>query len=138
MYCKIPDNFGQWRNIGIYFICTAKFLTFLDSGGISYDLFYLYCKIPDNSKHWGILGSIFFTPKFLIILEGGGILGSILFVLQNFWHFWKVEEFRIYFICTAKFMNSWNHESMPWASTWNWNIISNVHQLLTNIQRRNI
>ena len=38
-------------------------------------------------------------------LDDGGILGSILFVLQNSWHFWTVEEYlRIYFICTAKFL----------------------------------
>jgi hypothetical protein len=30
--------------------------------------------------------------------------GSILFVLQNSWNFWTVEEFWTYFICTAKFM----------------------------------
>ena len=30
---------------------------------------------------------------------------KILFVLQNSWHFWTVEEYlRIYFICTAKFL----------------------------------
>ena len=45
LYCKVPDNFGLWRNIRIYFICTAKFLTFLDGGGISKDLFFLYCKL---------------------------------------------------------------------------------------------
>ena len=73
--CKWPwtqDCSRWWRNIRIYFICTAKFLTFWD---------------------------------------GGGILGSILFVLQNFLHFMKVEEYiRIYFICTAKFLTFWTVE----------------------------
>jgi hypothetical protein len=44
----------------------------------------LYCKIPDIFGRWRNLG-------------------SILFVLQNSQHFWTVEEFRIYFVCTAKF-----------------------------------
>ena len=63
LYCKISDIFGrwrnivgsilfvlqdsdifrQWRNIRIYFICTTKFLTFLDGGGVL-DLLYMYCK----------------------------------------------------------------------------------------------
>ena len=34
------------EDFGIYSICTSKFLTFSDDGGIQ-DLFYLYCKIPD-------------------------------------------------------------------------------------------
>ena len=47
----------------IYFICTAKFLTFLDRGGIL-DLSYFYCKISD-------------------IFGRRRNFGSILFVLQN-------------------------------------------------------
>ena len=80
-------TFGWWRNFGsilfvqqnsrhfwtveefwIYSICTAKFLTFLDVGGIL-DLFYLYCKISDifgqNSWHFCTM------------------VGSFLFVLQK-------------------------------------------------------
>ena len=77
LYCKIPDIFGwwskilgsilfslesswQWRNIMIYSICTEKFLTFLDGGGIQ-DLFYLYCKIPDIFRGWRNLGSILYV-----------------------------------------------------------------------------
>jgi hypothetical protein len=41
-------------------ICTAKFLTFLDSGGIL-DLFYLYCKIHDIFGQWWNFGSILFV-----------------------------------------------------------------------------
>ena len=86
LHCKISDIFGQWRNSGsilfvlqnfrhfwtveefrIYFICTAKFRTFMDGGGF-WDLFYLYFKIPDVFGRWWNSG-------------------SILFVLQNSWHF---------------------------------------------------
>ena len=43
------------------------------------------CKIPDIFGRWRNSG-------------------SILFVLQYSWHFWTVEEFWIYFICTSKFL----------------------------------
>ena len=51
---------------GIYFIFTVKFLTFSDGGGIFWDLLYLYCKISDIFRWWR------------------NILGSTLFILQNF------------------------------------------------------
>ena len=47
----------------IYFICTAKFLTSLDGGGIL-DLFYLYCKIWMSTKYY-LLDSIH-VPKILL------------------------------------------------------------------------
>ena len=56
-----PYKFVQ--EFWVYYICTAKFLTFLDGGGIL-DLFYVYCKIPD-------------------IFGRRRNFGSILFVLQN-------------------------------------------------------
>ena len=61
------DGGGIW----IYFNWTLKYLTFLHSGGIL-DVFWLYCKIPDISGCWRNFG-------------------SILFVLQNSWHFWMLE-----------------------------------------------
>ena len=60
IYLKIPDIFGQWRNTvgSTLFVHTAKFLTFLDGGGICKDLFYMYWKIPDIFGRWrNILGS---------------------------------------------------------------------------------
>ena len=62
----------------IYFICTAKFLTLLDGGGIL-ELFHLYCKISD-----------FFGQR--------RKFGCILIILQNSQHFWMFEKFWIYSI----------------------------------------
>ena len=86
IFKNLQNSWHFWtvEEFRIYFICTAKFLTFSDGGGIQ-DLSYLYCKIPDISRRWRNLG-------------------SILFVLQNSWHFWTVVDFEIYSICTAKFL----------------------------------
>ena len=86
IFKNLQNSWHFWtvEEFRIYFICTAKFLTFSDGGGIQ-DLSYLYCKIPDISRRWRNLG-------------------SILFVLQNSRHFWTVVDFEIYFICTAKFL----------------------------------
>ena len=44
-------HFWKVEEFWIYFICTAKFLTSLDGGGIL-DLFYLYCKIWISTKYY--------------------------------------------------------------------------------------
>ena len=73
--------------------------------GIYLDLFistenYLSLKL-EKHEVLGILGCILFAQQ---NSDGGGILGPILFVLQNYLHFWRGEEFlRIYLICTAKY-----------------------------------
>ena len=73
--------------------------------GIYLDLFistenYLSLKL-EKQEVLGILGCILFAQQ---NSDGGGILGPILFVLQNYLHFWRGEEFlRIYLICTAKY-----------------------------------
>ena len=74
------------EDFGIYSICTSKFLTFSDDGGIQ-DLFYLYYKIPD-------------------IFGRCRNVGSILFVLQNSRHFWTVEDFQdLFSLCCKIFDN---------------------------------
>ena len=60
-----------------------KKTAFLKGGGIL-DLFYLYCKIPDILGHWWSFG-------------------SISLVLQNYWKFLMVEEFWIYFFVLQNF-----------------------------------
>ena len=75
---RTVEDYGR-----INFICTAKFQTFLDGGGICKDLFYMSWKIPDIFGWWR------------------NILGSTLFVLQNSWHFRRLrtlyfQNFRIW------------------------------------------
>ena len=105
------------------FICNAKFLTFLDGGGICKDLFHMYCKIHGFFLHWrNILESTFSYCKILDFFRWWrDLVGSTLFVLQNsivqkfrshignssikkfITHIRNSRIFRIYFICTAKF-----------------------------------
>ena len=60
----------------------------------------MYCKIPDIFRQWrNMVGSILF------VLQNAWhfcmMVGSILFVLQNSWHFQVMEKYvMIYFICT--------------------------------------
>ena len=75
------------EELWIYLICTAKFLTFLDGGGIL-DLFFLTLKYLTFLVSGGIL-DVFWL--YCIIPDSSGCwrnFGSILFVLQNPWHFW--------------------------------------------------
>ena len=102
LYCKIPDIFGwwskilgsilfllesswQWRNIIIYLICTEKFLTFLDGGGISQGLFF----VLQNSyifEQWRYIRIYSIcTAKFLTFLDGGGIL-DLLYLYCKFYY----------------------------------------------------
>ena len=79
IYCKIPDIFGQWRNI--------------------WDLLYLYCKIPDIFWRWkNMVGSIFYVLQNFWRFIGGGIFWGLLYLYRKIPDidktdsFWKWQE----------------------------------------------
>ena len=104
---------------------------FLDGGGIL-DLFYWYFFRNYFFSTWPSINTKASSNTCSLAVRSSHREVIYLKKINQNQHFLKV-----YFICTAKFMNSWIHEIMK-ACLELVHIISNVHQLLTNIQRRNI